>query len=81
MLVGNLKLMRGFSIVHDNGSKHSSKLIQKFLQYKNMKILSFLLQNSDINITENLWNELKRHARSRKQNTLQQKKKSDEIYL
>lgn len=59
VLVGNLKLMRDFGIDHNNDSKHSSKLIQKFLQYKNMKILSFLSLNSDMKITENLCNELK----------------------
>jgi len=54
----------------DNDPKHTSESTTDHLKRRRLKILSWTSQYLDLNITENLWIDLKRAVRARRPGNL-----------
>ena len=54
----------------DNDPKHTSKVVAKWLKDNKVKVLEWPSQSPDLNPTENLWAELKKHVRARRPTNL-----------
>ena len=65
--VRKLKLGRKW----DNDSKHTPKVVAKWLKDNKVKVLELPSQSPDLNSIENLWAELKKHVRARRPTNLQ----------
>ena len=63
--VRKLKLGRKLVFQIDNDSKHTSKVVAKWLKGNNVKVLEWSSQIPDLHHIENVWAELKRHVRAR----------------
>ena len=68
--VRNLKLGCKWVFQMDNVPKHTSKVVSKWLKDNKVKVLEWPSQSPDLNPTENLWAELKKHVRARRPTNL-----------
>ena len=57
-----LNLSRRWVFKHDNDQKHTAKIILGWLERKEVKVLDWLSQSTELNPIENLWTELKRKS-------------------
>ena len=67
-----LKLGRKWVFQMDHDPKHTSKVVEKWLNDNKVKILEWPSQSPDLNAIENVWAELKKHVRARKPTNLTQ---------
>uniref|UniRef100_A0A8C9YHZ6 Tc1-like transposase DDE domain-containing protein n=1 Tax=Sander lucioperca TaxID=283035 RepID=A0A8C9YHZ6_SANLU len=67
-----LKLGRKWVFQMDNGPKHTSKLVTKWLKDNKVKVLEWPSQSPDLKPINNLWAALKRRVRARRPTNLTQ---------
>jgi transposase len=53
----------------DNDPKHTSKVVKRYLEYKNVNVLHWPAQSPDLNPIENLWSILDKMAKDRRPQT------------
>ena len=70
--VRKLKLGRKWVFQMANDSKQTSKVVTKWLKDNKVKVLKWPSQSPDLSLIENLWAELKKHARERRPTNLTQ---------
>jgi hypothetical protein len=71
-LVRKLKLGLKWVFPMDNDSKHTSKVVEKWLMDNKVKVLDWPSQSPNLNPIENLWAELKKCVRARRPTNLTQ---------
>ena len=64
-----LKLGRKWVFQMDNDTKHTSKVVEKWLKDNKVKVLEWPSQSPDLNTISNLWAELKKHVQARRPTT------------
>ena len=67
--VRKLKLGHKLVFQMDNDTKHTSKVVAKWLKDNNVKVLEWSSQSPDLKPIENVWAELKKRARARRLTT------------
>jgi hypothetical protein len=70
--VSKLELGRKWVFQMDIDPKHTSKVVAKWLQDNNVKVLEWPSQSPDLNPIENVWAELKKCVRVRRPTDLTQ---------
>ena len=67
--VRKLKLGHKWVFQMDNEPKHTFKVVAKWFKDNKVKVLEKPSQSPDLNPTENVWAELKKHMRARRGQT------------
>src|SRR5678815_3519848 len=54
-----------FLLLHDNATKYTAQVVQRYLQQVGIRLLAISARNSDMNPIEHVWDLLSRRVRAR----------------